>query len=174
MWPDKGNWYNGFFSIINFYMSLSVERYFLSFLAVMAYVFIEPILEIDVSLINFKNEASHWYFCVCWIRHLPLGTLIESIMQTYGRSRLWPKNAVTYKWKSKTPQFNHSGADTKIISGRKDRYHIRNAQRSRLLTWLNFHPSMDAQLHSLQSVGWNYLQTLKLQRCNRLCFGKGK
>ena len=36
-----------------------------------------------------------------------------------------------------------------------------------LLTWFNFNPSMDKQLHIQQRMGWNYLSIPKLQRCNR-------
>ena len=43
-----------------------------------------------------------------------------------------------------------------------------------LLTWFNFNPSMDKQLHPLWSVGWNYLSIPKLQRCNRWSLGMDK
>ena len=40
-----------------------------------------------------------------------------------------------------------------------------------LLTWFNFHPSMDKLLHTQKSLGWNCLFIPKLQRLHRWCFG---
>ena len=34
--------------------------------------------------------------------------------------------------------------------------------------YVYFNPSMDKQLHQLQSVGWNYLSILELQRRSHL------
>ena len=43
-----------------------------------------------------------------------------------------------------------------------------------LLTWINFNHSMDKQLHTLKSVGWNYLSIPKLQRLQQLSLGMDK
>ena len=46
-------------------------------------------------------------------------------------------------------------------------YSRNHAQLPLLLTGFNFNASMDKQLHPLQSVVWNYLYILKLQRLHR-------
>ena len=43
-----------------------------------------------------------------------------------------------------------------------------------LLTWFNFNPSMDKQLHAQNSVWWNYLSIPKLQRLHRWSLGMDK
>ena len=43
-----------------------------------------------------------------------------------------------------------------------------------LLTWFDFNPSMDKQLHPLQHVGWNFLFIPKLQRLHRWSLGMDK
>ena len=43
-----------------------------------------------------------------------------------------------------------------------------------LTNYIDFNPSMDKWVHSLWSVGSNYLSIPKLQRCNRLSLGKDK
>ena len=43
-----------------------------------------------------------------------------------------------------------------------------------LITWFNFNPSMDKELHPLQRVGWNYLSIPKLQRLHRWSLGMDK
>ena len=40
-----------------------------------------------------------------------------------------------------------------------------------LLTWFNVNPSMDKQLHPLQTVGWKYLSIPKLQWLHRWSLG---
>ena len=40
-----------------------------------------------------------------------------------------------------------------------------------LLAWINFNPTNDEQLNTLQSVGWHYISILKLQRLSIWNFG---
>ena len=40
-----------------------------------------------------------------------------------------------------------------------------------LLTWMNFNPSMNRELHPLKCVGWNHLSIPWLQQCNRWSLG---
>ena len=50
---------------------------------------------------------------------------------------------------------------------------INDNQWPLLLTWFNFNPNMDNQLHAQKSVGWNDLSIPKLQRLQPLKFRNG-
>ena len=53
-------------------------------------------------------------------------------------------------------------------------YYWNSPQGPLLLTWINFNPSMDKELHALLTVGWNYLSIPKLKQCNHRSLGMDK